>query len=423
MRDFGKRQLGLASVTLVLLGLLGLSEAADAGTGRLLSSWMSRAPQIDGQIGTTEWSEAKLVDLGAGVTVRIGNDARTLYLAILDSGDLNYGASDLVYLYFDDEGGAAPVLDDGAWGNLICQQAPGLGEGQLHFSSDQSVAFLEYSQGTSCGEYQFITDRMRFHSRGQLEGVTYELAIPLDGPTALRAGLGKRFGVLIAIVRNSAYVACLPNCSAFNPPDFRNLILASGGCNTGPQDFGSGNPQIGLPLDWTREITSGSGTGWHQSGIDHEPELCIGNVTGGSGAAACVANGFQGSAYTESLLRMPLSLAGQTTVKVRSRATLVVDPNGSGQDDSLDFALLRQDGSGSSELRWQGQDTSGTIDLPLHMGGSPPVEFWLFHSTLFAGGIEGGFAQLDDVELLCGPTLFADDFDSGLTTHWSTTIP
>jgi hypothetical protein len=40
-----------------------------------------------------------------------------------------------------------------------------------------------------------------------------------------------------------------------------------------------------------------------------------------------------------------------------------------------------------------------------------------------AGALDGGFAQVDDVELLCGPILFADGFDSGLTTHWSATVP
>ena len=40
-----------------------------------------------------------------------------------------------------------------------------------------------------------------------------------------------------------------------------------------------------------------------------------------------------------------------------------------------------------------------------------------------AGGIEGGYAQIDDYEVRCGPGLFADDFESGLSTHWSLTAP
>jgi hypothetical protein len=39
--------------------------------------------------------------------------------------------------------------------------------------------------------------------------------------------------------------------------------------------------------------------------------------------------------------------------------------------------------------------------------------------TFSAGGVEGGYAQVDDVELICGPGIFTDGFESGLTTHWS----
>ena len=54
---------------------------------------------------------------------------------------------------------------------------------------------------------------------------------------------------------------------------------------------------------------------------------------------------------------------------------------------------------------------------------SPPVEFWFTHSTFSDGGVEGGYAQVDDVELTCGPRIFADGFESGLTTHWSADSP
>ena len=35
----------------------------------------------------------------------------------------------------------------------------------------------------------------------------------------------------------------------------------------------------------------------------------------------------------------------------------------------------------------------------------------------------GDTAQFDDLELLCSPSLFSDDFESGLTTHWCATVP
>src|SRR5262245_50207051 len=84
--------------------LAGSADAAAAGTGRLVSRWMSRAPRIDAQIETAEWRDAATVDLGSGVTARIGNDARTLYLAVLDPADATFDNGDGLALYFDDEG-------------------------------------------------------------------------------------------------------------------------------------------------------------------------------------------------------------------------------------------------------------------------------------------------------------------------------
>ena len=418
------RPSGRLGTACLFVGLVGLPEVGLAGTGRLLSQWMSRAPRIDGQIAATEWSETTVIDLGSGVTVRIGNDARTLYLGLLDTSDLNHGSGDGLHMYFDDEGGVAPVLDDDAYGSPVCQQTADLGEGVIALTYSQGVEFHEFSQAGQC-PYQDITGRTSFRSSAQTAGVTYEAAIPLDGPAPLRAGPGERFGVHLRLFRDGNAVACLPNCAVLNPPEFRNLILASGGCNTGPQDFGSGDPRIGLPLDWTADLTIGSGGGWVQSAppMYGDPVFCDGNDTGGSGAAACVANFFHATPRADARLRMPLSFAGQSSAAVRLRAELVVDPNGSGQYEYLSVDLLRQDGTGDSVLFWLGQDQSGTVELPLSVGGSPPVELWFTHSAFLAGGTEGGFAQIDDVELLCGPILFTDGFESGLTTHWSATLP
>jgi hypothetical protein len=404
------------------VALLGLPESAFAGTGRLLSQWMSRAPRIDGQIAAGEWSEARLVDLGAGVTARIGNDARTLYLAILDSGDLAYGPADSITLIFDDEGGVAPVLDDSAWSNPSCQLTP-LGEGQIFFQHDQDVAFVQYSQGTACNENHFITDRTSFRSAARPEGVSYETAIPLDGAGPLEAANGRRFGLLIAVVRDALYVACLPAACVFSPPGFQNLILASGGCNTGPQDFGQ-SPVIGLPLDWTGVVDIGTGLGWQQSEQDHEPELCLGNLTGGSGSAACVATGGYTSVEGEALLMLPLSVPEQSIVTVRFLANLQ-------QMQAADaFGVLRrlQSLTLGSLLLWQEQHLAEQVEVTMDLNsppylGNPPIELIFGHYTSSAGTQEGGYAQVDDVELLCGPVLFSDAFESGLTTHWTADSP
>ncbi len=425
MRDFNLRQLGWINATWVFLGLIGLPEVSIAGTGNQLSPWMSRAPRVDGQLFNAEWLEATPIDLGVGVQIWLGNDARTLYLGVVDTNDATLGSDDALLLYFDDEGGTPPQLDDNAWTVPDCQNSSTLGEGSLVFRDDQSIAFQERTQNGACTPILTLAPRAGFVVAVAPDGLTYEVAIPLDGPMPLRAAGGQRFGFSLRLLRNGTYVACFPaDCN--NPPlsAWRNLVLASVGCNTGPQDFGSGDPQIGLPLDWSSEVV-GSGQGWQQSlpPFYGDPVFCDGNDTGGTGAAACVANFFYSSPDTYSRLHMPLSLAGQTSATVRARALFVMDPNGQGGEDYLSIYLARLVGPGDELLFWNGQSQGGTVTLPLSLAGSPPVELLFNHSTDFAGGQEGGFAQIDDVELLCGPILFADGFESGLTTHWSATVP
>ena len=78
-------------------------------------------------------------------------------------------------------------------------------------------------------------------------------------------------------------------------------------------------------------------------------------------------------------------------------------------------------------LTWNGNHAGEPVELDLNLlappySVSPPVELLIRHFTSSAGGLEGGYAQVDDIELVCGPLLFADDFESGLTTHWSATL-
>ena len=402
----------LVVAALLFLGLLGLPAARIARPGRLVSSWMTRTPRIDGQIAATEWSEATSLYIGGGVSVWIGNDSRALYVAVWDGVDSIHGTGDQLALLFDDEGGVPPIVEDGSWSGAACQQNSTLGEGALFFTSDQNVSYQEYAGGYCPA--QAIRGRASFRSVVLPDGVRYETAIPLDGAAPLRAGPGQMLGLFLLLYRDGGQVACLPNCGVTDVALFRNLILASGGCNTGPQGFESG-----LPLDWAKELVSGSGQGWVQSlpPFHGDAVFCQSNDTGGAGAAACVANVLHSTPATAARLHLPLSLAGQTSARIRLRATLVVDPNGSGPSDGLAIDLRRQDGTVESVLSWLGQDQSATVDLPLSLAGSPPVELWFTHATV-AGGTEGGFAQIDDVELLCEPVL-ADGFESGDTSAWS----
>jgi len=418
VHDSRARRLRFSGTAFGLLALVGLSTAGFAGTGRLLSQWMSQAPRIDGQIAAGEWSAATLVDLGAGVTVRFGNDARTLYLAVLDSGDTGTAGVDMAFMAFDDEGGLPPILDDGAFTSPICQATPNLGEGGLTFRTDQIVQYDERLGSSGCPG-QLITDRLRFQTSPQPAGVTYEAAIPLDGPAPLQAGPGERFALMLRVFRDGGLVACFPDCFTLDPPNFRNLILASGGCNTGPQTFNSG-----LPLDWTSLIYIGSGQGWQQSSLFADPVFCQDNVTGGSGTSACAANAFYTSAHTEADLHMPLPVSAQSTATVRFLASLAQGA----PFDALVATTLEQDLTYNNLFFWQADHAGQPVALQMDLAsppylGNPPLELLFAHITSTAGGVEGGYAQIDDVELTCGPVLFADGFESGLTTHWSASAP
>ncbi len=427
MPTVGTRGWRILRTTIGLAALTGLPDAVAAGTGRLVSHWMSRAPRIDGQIGAGEWNEAAAFDLGSGVAARIGNDARTLYFSVVDSGDMTFGNGDGLSFYFDDEGGAPPVLDDSAFGGSGCLPTPDLGEGVIYTLADLNVFYQLYFQGFSCPA-ESIIDRLTFRASTQPGGVTYEMAIPLAGPAPLRAQAGQRFGFSLRSFRGFTPAGCYPTCANVDPVNFRNLFLASGGCNTGPQDFGAGSPPAPLPLDWTNDVQTGGGPGWVQAPPPFfgDPVFCDANDTGGTGGtggAACVANFDATTTPARAVLSVPLAVAGQGFARLRGKGVFVPDFAGSSPPwDYLAVGLLLEDGGSATLVEWFGQSESATWDLPLPLGGSPPVELMFEHATVY-GGVEGGYAQIDDIELVCGPVLFADGFDSGWTTHWSAEVP
>lgn len=403
------------------VAILAGAAPAGAGTGRELSSWMSFAPRLDGSIAAAEWQAAPAIDLGNGVSLRIGNDARTLYLGIVDANNVTLGDGTFVGLWFDDEGGSAPTLDDGNWDNPACQGNPALGEGLLLFESDQTAAFGEYvAQGTGCSA-QSATAGLRVRVAAPPEGVTFELAIPLDGASPLRAAAGQRFGVRIQVYRNGAGVACLPGCAGGPlPADFRNLVLASGGCNSGVRNLDGG-----LPLDWTPRRVPAAPNGWRATGPSGDPVFCDEPAQGAGGSAACVSNfEYGGTFFADAYLDLPLPVTGQEWVTLSFLGTLVQG------DPGDNFGLITWNatvGITDNPLTWQANHgpeiASATLDLTqgTHFN-FPPNRISFYQATIVAG-IEGGYAQADVVELRCGPVLFADGFESGLTTHWRATLP
>ena len=393
---------------------------AMAGTGRLLSRWISATPRVDGAIAAGEWAAAATIYAGDGVTIWLGNDARTFYFSVRDALNTELGPGDFVALWFDDEGGTAPVLDDSAFANPGCQQSPDLGEGLLLFSAAGDVEFQEWVMlGTGCSGTD-LDGRIAFHVGNPGLEAIFEAAIPLDGPAPLRAGPGRRFALRVQVYRDGAQVACLPDCSAQLPPDFRNLVLASAGCNTGALSL-----DAGLPLDWTPQSLVAPPGGWRATGSSGDPVFCDEPAQGPGGSAACVSNFHYGGSgdLAEALLEVPLPVSGQGYATVRFLGTLV-------QGDPFDLFSVRISSGGSAiatPLLWQESRGPESATVSLDLGqepylSSPPDAFSFYQATL-AGGVEGGFAQADDVELVCGPVLFSDGFESGLATHWSVTWP
>lgn len=404
------------------IGCLGFAGAAGAGTGRLLSNWMSHSPAIDGQTSMTEWSGAQMSSIDTGLTVVIGNDARTLYIGVFDGFNSVVGPGDFVALFFDDEGGTAPVHDDGDWLNSGCQATPNAGEGQLIFAANGEVTYMEMvAPFTGCSP-QTIPGRMSLAAGDSDQGSIFELAIPLDGPAPLRLAAGERFGLRIQIYRDGVNVGCLPGCAAGPlPADFQNLVLASGGCNTGLLHL-----DAGLPLDWTPRRQGNAPGGWVASGPSGDPVFCDEPQQGPGGSAACVSDFDYPAAAgsSESFLDAPLAVSGFTTATIRYLATHVQG------EPTATLSLLTWSGASfrDTPITWQETHVLETVTLPLALDQPPytpnfrPDRISWYHST-FTGGVEGGYAQIDDYELTCGPGLFADDFESGLTTHWSSTAP
>lgn len=392
---------------------------AQAGTGRLLSRWLSFTPQVDGAIAAGEWAAASTIYVGDGVTIWLGNDARTLYFGVRDALNTELGPGDFVVLWFDDEGGAAPVLDDSAFANPGCQQSPNLGEGLLLFSAEGAVELQEWvMQGTSCTGVD-LDGRIAYRVANPGLEVIFEAAIPLDGPSPLRAGAGRRFGLRVQVFRDGAQVACLPDCAAQLPPDFRNLILASAGCNTGILSLDSG-----LPLDWKSQSSTEPLGGWRATGPSGDPVFCDEPAQGPGGSAACVSNfHYGGGGFAETLLEAPFPVWGQEHATVRFLGTLV-------QGDPFDLFSIRISSGGSAiatPLLWQESRGPEIAAVNLNLLQEPylssPPDGLSFYQATLAAGVEGGFAQADNVELVCGPGLFSDGFESGLTTHWSAALP
>jgi len=144
------------------------------------------------------------------------------------------------------------------------------------------------------------------------------------------------------------------------------------------------------------------------------------NVTGGTGSAACAAAGLTFNAFETLWTSPPFSLTSAETVRLHFVAVFTSLL----ESTEFDVELSDDDGqSWQSALHWstsQGSFGSGIdvdVDLASWAGTTDPIRVrFVLHDTAVLGV---DYVQLDDLALVCGPAIFSDGFESGLTTHWS----
>ena len=381
----------------------------------VVSGWMSRAPVVDGFIGPGEWSEATEVTMATGVKFWVGSDARTLYLAVRDVDDAELDNGDGIHLSFDDQGGTPPRLDDGAW-FVGCGSGKSDGEGGLLFGP-LGVFYTAGGFGSGCTTWD-VTNLVGYAAGLASAVVVHEIALPLDGATALEAVAGEQFKVRIGLIRDTNEPACYPDCG-IDPANYGPISLASIGCNSDAQTLADW-----MPLDWKSTLDV-EGSGWGRSGVLADPVFCEANVTGGAGPAACTCNDFYEAADATASLYVPFNVSDQPEAELR----MLTNFQEGDVDDQFSALVYREDLIALLLVHWtqshgspSGPGEAMVVPIPVldsFFVGNPPRGIRFHHSTFLAGGQEGGFAQIDELELRCGPRLFADGFETRLTTHWS----
>jgi len=414
-----------------LLGLLFSASLPPAGAGSgptLAARWAARAPVLDGFIAPGEWDPFP-IDLG-GAHLYIMNDGRTLYLAVVNHDDLDYQFGDRLTVLFDDEGGIAPPLWDNLWTATVCG-GTNAGEGILDLDDIFAGGnnYFQILAGFTFCPGQAGTVGAAIRSALRANGVTYEAAIPLDGSTALGAAPGQEFGLAVVVEDGGAPIAQKQWPSPLyltSPSSFANVLVATLGCNAPTETFDD------VPEStWSVTDNAGSGLVWTATGGSGYPSDCAeDNYTGGSGSAACTSGQAFGPApFDTQLISSPFRLDGFSSASLRFQANYQDLLSGG---DVLTVEV--SDDLGSSWiplLSWdEGHGTynsapgeSVELDLSSFVGATAPLQVrWTYAdpNLWFLGAY---YAQIDDVELRCGPEIFRDGFETGLTSHWSAQAP
>ncbi len=238
-------------------GYTSLSAAnVKSGNGPTIASHFTDAPPVlDGSIGAGEWDSAFEMDISVTaqpVLMYIMHDADTLYLAFNDQNDTTLDSLDQIGVYFDDEGGTPPILWDNVWINAVCAGGPNMGEGNYWFGNfgTPDDQWREWIVGPTACPVQLGSTNVQI-TYGVSDGtMVYEVAIPLDGSSALTAGLNEEFGYRVYTLDNvggsATFTGFFPVGSIFNDPStYGNLQLPGASCDPNDVSWASVSPISG----------------------------------------------------------------------------------------------------------------------------------------------------------------------------------
>lgn len=412
---------------LLLAGWIGSAAALFAGTSnpKLVVPYTAEPIAIDG-LGEAAWGASEVFFIGIDiftVTFQALHDGRTLYVMVVNASDWEYGAGAGAAIWFDDEGGTTPQLWDDAYTAPACSGLANRGEGRLGWfltappTTAHEERWEEFTSGAICPlELDQNGSSAAIFFAPPSSGLSTEVALPLDGPSALTAASGEEFGLFVesmfASLGNIYIIGYWPPTGWASPPAFGNTALAALACNFGLAGF---DPHF--PADWLDEGSGGSG--WLRSG---GAGCGTANGTGGAGESACVVRGSPPFPVNASLVSPWFSLRGQTAATLTYRAAYA---DAAGSADRLDLEVRTATLSWTPLLSWtQSHGVPGgelvNVDLSALASEARVQLRWRY--SVQEGGAGFG-AQVDEVRIRCAPQLFADAFESGLTTHWSATVP
>jgi hypothetical protein len=387
----------------------------------LVVPWTPGPIAVDGD-SEAAWAAAETFFIGVdahSITFRALHDGRTLYVQVLELSDDTHEPGAGAAILFDDEGGVPPLLGDGGWTASACSAFANRGEGTLGWflTSQSPIAveerWTEMTAGPACPTIvgQNGSNAAIWFEPSPVTGLATEVALPIEGSSALEVAAGERFGLHV----DAYYVAQgVSYWLGFWPPAGQvlgDVALAALRCNGPVEEI---DPRF--PADWTNDAAGGPG--WLRSGA---AGCGVANATGAAGESACLVRGASTAQLGASLVSPWFSLLGESSAELSYRAIYIDAPASSNR---LDLEA-RTTAAWAPLLSWtttHGNPGGELVNVDLSgFANEPRIQLrWRYSVNK---GDAGFGAQVDQVRLRCSPYLFSDAFESGLTTHWSAESP